>query len=346
MNLTTTADPPPPCVEDDDALRCPLAVLYSVIFALGLLGNLATLWALFRVRSKRNSVQVFLINVGLADLLLVVCLPFRILYHSRGNVWTLGATLCNVVGNFFYMNMYISITLLGLISVDRYLKIQRGARRAQSQLQSARWSAAICAAIWMAAFGLASVFFAPRTSAPENRCFHYKHLRDEKWKAYINICMLVVFWVVFISLVVSYMKIALKLLRTSQDKPDLPNAQRYSRTARKSFFILILFTICFLPYHVIRVFYIKTQITETPCFWRGVADRANELALLFSALNTCLDPVLFFLLSSGVRKEMRRLMANTFRRQSTRVGFSASSSTVEVEGRPHRGRVDVNEIGS
>ncbi|XP_057708421.1 probable G-protein coupled receptor 34b [Corythoichthys intestinalis] len=340
MNFTATPEPKEPCV-DYDALQRPLAVLYSVIFALGLLGNLVTLWALFRVGSKRNSVRVFLINVGFADLLLVVCLPFRVLYHSRGNVWTLGATLCDVVGNFFYMNMYISITLLGLISVDRYMKIHRGTRT-QSRLLSTRCSAAICAVIWITAFGLTSVFLVPHTPSHENRCFHYKELQDEKWKAYINICLLVLFWIVFISLVVSYMKIALNLLRRSQDKPDLPNAHRYSRTARKSFFILFIFTICFVPYHVIRGFYIKTQITEMSCFWRGVADKANELALLFSALNTCLDPVLFFLLSSCVRKEMRRLMANMFRVRNTIVGFSASSSTVEVEnGRPDREQVSV-----
>ncbi|XP_061648172.1 probable G-protein coupled receptor 34b [Phyllopteryx taeniolatus] len=341
-NSTTAPDPRQPCV-DYDALRRPLAVLYSLIFALGLLGNLVALWALFLARSKRNSVRVFLINVAFADLLLAVCLPFRILYHGRGNVWTLGPTLCNVVGNFFYMNMYISIILLGLISVDRYLKIHRGTRT-KSGLRSARWSAVICAAIWIAAFGLASAFFLPETPSQVNRCFHYKQLHGAKWKAYVNICMLVLFWLVFISLVVSYVKIALKLLRTSQDKPDLPNARRYSRTARKSFFILFLFTVCFVPYHVIRVFYIKTQITDTSCFWKGVADKANELALLFSALNACLDPVLFFLLSSSVRKEVRRLTGNAFRGRDTPVGVSGSSSTAEPDGRtgrPDRGRANV-----
>ncbi|XP_077436280.1 putative G-protein coupled receptor 34b isoform X2 [Vanacampus margaritifer] len=347
MNVTMTPDPQQPCV-DYSALQWPLAVLYSFIFILGLFGNLVALWALFHVCSKQNSVRVFLINVAFADLLLVVCLPFRILYHIRGNVWTLGPTLCNVVGSFFYMNMYISITLLGLISVDRYLKIHRGTR-AQSRLQSTRWSTAICAAIWIMAFGLASAFFIPKNSSQVNRCFHYKQLHDAKWKAYVNICILMVFWLVFISLVVSYMKIALKLLRTSQNKPNLPNAHCYSRTAWKSFFILLIFTLCFVPYHVIRVFYIKTQITDSSCFWRSVADKANELALLFSALNTCLDPVLLLLLLSSVRKEVRRLMGNMFRVRDTSVRVSGNSSTVEMEGRtvrPDRGQANVPATGT
>lgn len=131
-------------------------MLYTVIFVLGLVGNLVALWVFFCVHSKKNSVRVFLINIAFADLLLVVCLPFRILYHSQGNEWNLAPTLCKVVGNLFYMNMYISVTLLGLISVDRYLKIHRGAG-VQHRLRSTRWSTALCAIVWIVAFSLTLV---------------------------------------------------------------------------------------------------------------------------------------------------------------------------------------------
>ncbi|XP_029967423.1 putative G-protein coupled receptor 34b [Salarias fasciatus] len=321
-----------------DALQKPLAVLYSVIFVPGLAGNLVALWVFVRLHSKKNSVRVFLINLAVADLLLLVCLPFRILYHSRGNVWTLDPTLCRVVGLVFYMNMYISVTLLGLISVDRYLKIHRGAR-AQHRLQATRWSVALCAAVWIVAFTLTFALMLSKSGQNRDstldRCFHYKEFHGEQWKAYINIFAVVIFWLVYISLIVSYGKIALKLLRTSQAKPDLPNAPHYTRTAKKSFFILFLFTVCFVPYHLVRAFYIKTQITETPCFWIGVADRANELALLLSTMNSCLDPVMYFLLSSSVRKEVQRLLSGVrFVRDVP--GISGSSSMADVDGRSGR----------
>ncbi|XP_059198128.1 probable G-protein coupled receptor 34 [Centropristis striata] len=339
VNATET---PETCV-DYDALQTPLAVLYTIIFVMGLVGNLVALWVFFGVHSKKNSVRVFLINIAFADLLLVVCLPFRILYHSQGNDWTLGPTMCKVVGNLFYMNMYISVTLLGLISVDRYMKIHRSSGVRQ-RLQTTRWSTALCALIWLGASALTLVLLMSKNHSQHERCFHYKVLVQAKWKAYINISLLVIFWLVFISLVVSYGKIAIKLLRTSRDKPDLPNASRYTRTARKSFFILFLFTVCFVPYHMVRVFYIKTQITDTSCFWRGVADKANEVVLLFSALNSCLDPIMYFLLSSSVRKEVLRLVSNLFRVRDVG-GVSGSSSTNELDGktsRPDRGQASVS----
>ncbi|XP_070694586.1 probable G-protein coupled receptor 34b [Pempheris klunzingeri] len=344
MNLTTHPGPQQNCV-DYGALKSLLAVVYSIIFVLGLVGNLVALWVFFCVLTKKNSVQVFLINVAFADLLLVVCLPFRILYHSQGNVWKLGPTLCKVVGNLFYMNMYISITLLGLISVDRYLKIHRSAGM-RHRLRSTRWSIGLCAVVWIMSFALALVLLMSKNHSQSDRCFHYKELHNAKWKAYINIFVVGIFWLVFISLVLSYGKIALKLLRTSQKKSDLPNATHYARTAKKSFFILFVFTVCFVPYHIVRVFYIKTQITDTSCFWRGMADKANEVALLFSALNSCLDPVMYFLLSSSVRREVLHLMSNMFCVKDV-AGVSGSSSTVELDGKSGstaRGQANVRSI--
>ncbi|XP_038870769.1 probable G-protein coupled receptor 34b [Salvelinus namaycush] len=323
----TTPDPREHCQLDGSSLQIPLAVLYSVIFVLGLAGNVLALWVFLYVHSKKNSVRVFLINIALADLLLVICLPFRVLYHSKGNHWDMGPILCKVVGNLFYMNMYISITLLGLISVDRYLKIQRSAG-GQYRLQATRWSSTVCGTIWILA--LASVMpmiLLSEGNEESNKCFQYKLRKNAQGKAYFNLFLVAVFWFVFVCLVVSYGKIALKLLRASRDKPDLPNATRYNRTARKSFFVLFLFTICFVPYHMVRVFYVVSQISETSCFWRGVVDQANEVVLLLSALNSCLDPVMYFLLSESVRKETLRLVNNMFRRSDS--GGSGSGSSVD-----------------
>ena len=92
------------------------------------------------------------------------------------------------------------------------------------------------------------------------------------------------------------------------------------------------------------MFYIKTQITDTSCFWQGVADNANEMALLFSALNSCLDPVMYFLFSSSVRKEVLRLISNMFCIRDV-AGVNGSSSTVEMDsrnGKSDRGQASIS----
>lgn len=326
------------CSFDDAALRLPLAVFYSLFFLLGLVGNLFALWVFLFLHSSRNSVRLFLINCAVADLVLLACLPFRIFYHINGNRWMLGAVACKVVGNLFYMNMYISITLLGFISLDRYLRL-KGKGRARRGMRvmlwghSWPWSGVACVALW----GLSLMALVPMIATAEDRedrdqCFQYK-LRSTKakGKAYFNAILVVLFWLVFIMLVVSYAKIASQLLRVSRDKPDLPNAQRYQRTAKKSFFVLFLFTVCFGPYHAFRPVYILSQLSgSTSCDYLQLVDRTNEVMLLLSAFNSCLDPVMYFLLSGSVRKTALEALGH---RLGQRLPFlndaTSNSSTTE-----------------
>uniref|UniRef100_A0A3B4AEG2 Probable G-protein coupled receptor 34 n=1 Tax=Periophthalmus magnuspinnatus TaxID=409849 RepID=A0A3B4AEG2_9GOBI len=322
LSMTSASNASTRC-EQQGELQSSLAVLYTIIFIPGLLGNLVALWVFLFLHSKKNSLRVFLINVALADLLLMVCLPFRVIYHSQGNRWRLGPTLCTVVGNLFYMNMYMSILLLGMISVDRYLKLHR--RSGLDSRMTARRSTVFCAVAWAGAVA----FIMPivlSIGGANSLCFYYKHLLNDKWKAWMNLSIIVAFWLVFIILMTSYMKIGHYLRRRSQEKPDFPNASHYRSSAKKSCFILFLFTVCFVPYHLVRIFYIVTQITDTSCFLRGVADRANEIALVFSAFNSCLDPVMYFLLSSSMRREVLRLAGRVLCVRDVVVSHGNSSS--------------------
>lgn len=312
-------------------LRLPLIVSYTLFFVIGLVGNLFALWVFLSLHSSHNSVRVFLINCAVADLVLLACLPFRVFYHINGNKWVLGSVACKLVGNLFYMNMYISITLLGLISLDRYLRLKGKGRARRGMMMRMRgrnwpWSWVACAALW----GLSLMALVPMIATAEDKentghCFQYKQRQKAKGKAYFNAMLVLFFWFVFIMLVVSYMKIASQLLKVSRDKPDLPNAHKYQRTAKKSFFVLFLFTLCFGPYHAFRPVYIHSQLSERPsCDYMHLVDRVNEVMLLFSAFNSCLDPVMYFLLSGSVRKTALRVLGDRFGTWAT-----SNSSTTE-----------------
>ncbi|XP_068165019.1 probable G-protein coupled receptor 34 [Antennarius striatus] len=346
-SLLSATSPPPPnqtdvCSFDDPVFRLPLAVLYSLFFLFGLVGNLFALWVFLFLHSSRNSVRVFLINCAVADLVLLTCLPFRIFYHLSGNKWVLGSVACKVVGNLFYMNMYVSITLLGLISLDRCLRLTGNGRvpkgvRMTLRGKSRPWSWVVCGALW----GLSVVALVPMIVTAEDRedgdtCFQYKRRSSKaKGKAYFNALLVALFWLVFVMLVVSYAKIASQLLRVSRDKPDLPNAQKFKQTAKKSFFVLFLFTLCFGPYHAFRPIYILSQLNDVAsCDYLQLVDRTNEVMLLFSALNSCLDPVMYFLLSGSVRKTALKALG---RRLGNRLGFlyEATSNSSTTEFRQH-----------
>ncbi|XP_040401445.1 probable G-protein coupled receptor 34 [Cygnus olor] len=298
------------CFLEDDALSFALILFYSVIFVVGLAGNVIALFAFLCIHQKRNSIQVYLLNVAIADLLLIFCLPFRILYHVNNNTWMFGHILCKIVGTLFYMNMYISIVLLGLISLDRYVKITKSVKR--PKMLTATQSIYICCAVWALALTGFLVVVAPSFFKSEvsnsTMCFHYRNKKNAMTEAVLNYIIVIIFWTVFFLLILSYVKIAKNLLKISRRRSNFPNAGKYTRTARNSFIVLIIFTICFVPYHIFRFVYITSQLQNTPCYWKGIIHKSNEVMLIFSSFNSCLDPVMYFLMSRTVRKTVFQLI--------------------------------------
>ncbi|XP_009891580.1 PREDICTED: probable G-protein coupled receptor 34 [Charadrius vociferus] len=298
------------CSLDDNSLSLALIVFYSIIFVIGLVGNIVALFAFLCIHQKRNSIQVYLLNVAIADLLLIFCLPFRILYHVTENTWMFGLILCKIVGTLFYMNMYISIVLLGLISLDRYIKINKSIKRPK-MLTTTR-SIHICCMVWALALTGFIIVVAPSFFKSEDSnstmCFHYRNKQNAKTEAILNYIIVVIFWIVFFLLILSYVKIAKNLLKISKKRANFPNAGKYTQTARNSFIVLIIFTICFVPYHVFRFAYITSQLQNPSCYWQEIIHKCNEVMLIFSSFNSCLDPVMYFLMSRSVRKTVFQLI--------------------------------------
>ncbi|XP_042312261.1 probable G-protein coupled receptor 34 [Sceloporus undulatus] len=316
----------------EKSLSLVLIFSYSIIFVIGLVANVTALYVFLSTHGK-NSIQIYLLNVAIADLLLIFCLPFRIFYHATQNTWLLGLTFCKIIGNLFYMNMYISIVLLGLISLDRYIKINRTVQRAK--VLTTKQSIYICCTLWTVAITGFTIMVVQSTRKDEKnptKCFHYRGKQNAKMEAGLNYILVIIFWIVFILLILSYNKIATNLLKMSKKRTRFPSTGKYIAIARNSFIILIIFTLCFVPYHLFRFIYITTQLQDTSCYWKQIIHKCNEVMLLFSAFNSCLDPVMYFLMSRSIRKTVLRLIC---KRLSIEPNISESTSETKQRHSPH-----------
>lgn len=67
-----------------------------IIFTVGVAGNLLVPLVVIKTRYLRNSTNLFLINLSIADLLvLIVCMPTVLIeLHSRPETWLLGEAMC------------------------------------------------------------------------------------------------------------------------------------------------------------------------------------------------------------------------------------------------------------
>lgn len=91
-----------------------IPLLYCLIFLAGLLLNAVAAWVFLYVSSTKSFI-VYLKNIAVADLLMSLTFPFKILADSEIAPPELNLFVCRYSAVVFYMNMYIGITFFGLI---------------------------------------------------------------------------------------------------------------------------------------------------------------------------------------------------------------------------------------
>ena len=86
-------------------LRTASTVICVIVLLLGITGNLLVPYVVFRTKDLRNSTNLFLINLSIADLLvLIVCMPTVLIeLHSNPEIWLLGENMCK------YLTEYCTI---------------------------------------------------------------------------------------------------------------------------------------------------------------------------------------------------------------------------------------------
>lgn len=167
------------CIRDTSVTSVVFPCLYSILFVAALILNSMAAWIFFNIPST-STFMVFLKNVVghddfcfinvvhplrantwidmlyfqvVADLLMTLTIPVKILSDAGVGGWRLRVFYCRYSAVLFYITMYISILLLGLISLDRYLKIVRPFGKCG--LQRVRNGQILSAAVWVVMLSLA-----------------------------------------------------------------------------------------------------------------------------------------------------------------------------------------------
>ncbi|XP_048880285.1 C-X-C chemokine receptor type 3-like [Brienomyrus brachyistius] len=101
-----------------------IPTLYSLVLVGGLLGNVLVLVVLCWSHWRRSYMDIFVLHLSVADLLLLITLPFWAAEAAQG--WVIGTPLCKLMGAIFKISFFCGIILLACISLDRYLSIVHG----------------------------------------------------------------------------------------------------------------------------------------------------------------------------------------------------------------------------
>ncbi|XP_075995591.1 G-protein coupled receptor 20 [Genypterus blacodes] len=264
-----------------------LMVCNSLMLVVGVLLNCLALYVFCGASTHSSASVVYTINLAVADLLVALSLPARIaLYHSGGS-----CVVCSYVHTFsYFVNMYCSILFLTSICVDRYLAVVH----ASSTLHRWRTTGAakvVSAAVWFIAVVVTYSF---QTTALE----------------FSSPCVLLpaLFYLTILEFLLPLLAVAGFTLRVacflSAKHGLMPQQSRARRTRaiRLLVAVLVVFTLCFTPFHIRQVLvYFRVEVG------RGAGHvLAYHITVTLSSLNSCLDPVVYCFVTDSFKRVWRR----------------------------------------
>ncbi|KAH0631040.1 hypothetical protein JD844_004538, partial [Phrynosoma platyrhinos] len=274
--------------------------VYSLVFVLGLAGNLFVLGYFLRTRSATAPANVFLANLAALDLLFVLTLPFRIAYHALGNDWLFGEALCKLTGCLFFANLYGSSLFLACICLERYLAVVHPLRHLR--LRGVRYRAGVALGLW-ALLAAAVLFLAlrgPLTSPfADGRTACLENFSSSSWKGRISGVSLFAAAVGFLLplglIGVCYPMIAWRLL-ASRPGPRPAGSRVVRRKALRTVLVVLgVFLLCFAPYHLVQLVHTLGRaglLGGCPLIRATYVARRVTMAL--TSLNACLDPLVYY----------------------------------------------------
>ncbi|KAF7692789.1 P2Y purinoceptor 13-like [Silurus meridionalis] len=312
--------------------------LYSALFLAAIVLNCMAAWIFFQIHSSSTFV-VYLKNIVVADLLMTLTVPLKVLTDAGIGSATLRAIYCRYTGVLFYTTMYISILLLGLISLDRYLKIVRPFGKCS--LQRVGVGKALCVGVWaiMVAFALPNVILSDRAfpvgRTGKMKCSSLKSNLGLRWHEGFNYFCQVVFWGTLGLMAICYTFISRKVYESYRASRS-SSGTASKRTKFKVFVVVGVFFVCFAPFHLARVPYTLTQTRSTSahCWAQNQLYLAKEITLWLSATNICLDPLIYVFLCRVFR---RKLTAALCRKSLASGGLESPTETSTKQEMSHMG---------
>lgn len=282
--------------------------MYFILFIPAIILNGVATWVCLHMRST-STFMVYLKNLVAADLLMTLTIPLAASSKLPGHPQVLEAFFCRFSGPTFYCCMYMSIILLGLISLDRFFKVIKPWGRLLGQ--SLLFSKGISALVWVFLLSsnlLPTIFLTNQDPYNKSRtfCMNMKSEAGLQLHQSVLVVNSAIFWTASILIGLCYTCIARKVFQSYRNSSST-NDQGNKRVKARVFVVLVVFLLCFVPYHITRMSYINFQLkVKSGCIETGLRV-LKDFTVWMATTNVCLDPLIYFFLCKAFREKLREL---------------------------------------
>ncbi|KAK2895851.1 atypical chemokine receptor 4 [Channa argus] len=285
-----------------------LPIMYTVCLVVGLAGNGLVVAVYAFHKRLRTMTDTFLTHLAVADLLLLLTLPFWAVDAARG--WELGEVVCKTVSACYTINFTCCMLLLACISLDRFLalaRVQGGHQRGRlHKVFNRRYCWIVCLAVWLTAFmlGLPDLILSEVIWA-SNRyiCIAvYPPPMARGGKAALEIAEVFLGFLLPLQvMVICYGSMA----RALRDLPTESRGKKW-KALRVLLIVVGVFVVTQLPYNVLKLCLSMDSVYSlvTHCGTSKVLEQAAQVTESLALTHCCLNPILYTFVGSSFRQHM------------------------------------------
>lgn len=290
------------CAEAQNLVTSALAPMLILDFALGLPGNILALW-LLGFKAPWKPANIYLLNLVLADILLLIALPFHIDSVLREG-WIFGDPFCRISFFILSVNQSASTAFMTVLVVDRFYRIVHP-HHPICHLSIKKIVMVACG-VWAAVVTLRLPLLLTRLlrssgNPPKLLCQIIDIWTDTGAGMRVhNSLNMIEFALAFMLVVISSARICYCI----QGNRKLREHRRVKRTINLLLTVMIMFSFCFLPSYITGFM---------ACFFKDVSSCSSytvvgqvfSVSLCLVFLNSALDPVLYTFSSTCFRDYLK-----------------------------------------
>ncbi|XP_072294705.1 relaxin family peptide receptor 3.2b [Eucyclogobius newberryi] len=303
-------------------LRVMIACVYSIVCALGLVGNSLALYLLHsRYRQKQSSINCFVMGLAITDLQFVLTLPFWAVDTALDFRWPFGRVMCKIINSVTTMNMYASVFFLTAMSMARYYSVS-SAMKMHSRRAAATRAKWTCLGIWAISLlaTLPHAIYSDSVQVSDEELCLVRFPESGNWDPQLLLGLyhlqkvLVGFLLPLIIITVCYLLLlrfilSRRITGAAGSEVEQGRQNRRSKVTKSIIIVVLSFFLCWLPNQALTLWGVLIKFDLVPfskAFYNAQA-YAFPLTVCLAHTNSCLNPVLYCLIRREFRAGLKEL---------------------------------------
>ncbi|XP_060570534.1 cholecystokinin receptor type A-like [Ruditapes philippinarum] len=325
-------------------------LLNAIIFLLGIFGNICVIIVIIRVRNMRTPTNVFLLNLSVADVLvLLVSQPAGLLEFFGKDRWFLGEVMCKLVPLMENGALHVSILTMLAVTFERYQAICHPFKFRMASTITATLKCILV--IWIIGLLLSlpillmteyedAIFY---DGSPIKVC---RTKVNETWRVCYTIFIVIAFFVVPLFVLISFYTCIIRQLMSDKlkslaknDRTAIKTLKSRKQVVRMLIFIIVLFFVSLFP---IRVFSLWLVFAPTTALIKlGLEAYLNLIswARIMMYINSAGNPLIYSLTSTKFKKAFKNTIRLRRRAQTTDV-----TSNKQLNLRTHKHMQELQDM--